>query len=113
MYSLSFNHFVVRKKITLSTVPLAITLLTLVVCTVYYSPSQCVQLCHTCSHPHSLPAAAPHTKHSSTGSGLSHSNAARALGSSVDPYEEIDSGSSDEESSTLGQSIVDEVRGCG
>ena len=65
------------------------------------------------SHPHRFPPATPHTKTNSTSLRLSHTSAARALGSSMDPYDdEIDSGSSDEESSTLGQSIMDEVRGC-
>ncbi len=63
-------------------------------------------------HPPSLPVTSPHTKHPSLRSTHSHSSAAKALGSSADPYEndEIDSGSSDEETdSALGKAIVAEV----
>lgn len=61
----------------------------------------------------SLSPRLPFTSFNSKHSGLSHSSAARALGSSGDPYEEpeIDSGSSDEETnSVMGDSIVKEVR---
>ncbi len=55
----------------------------------------------------------PHKQHTPR-SGLSHSSAARVLGTSVDPYDddEVDSGSSDEEAAhaALSDSIVNEVR---
>ncbi len=64
-------------------------------------------------YPASLPVPSPHTKYPLR-SGRSHSSAAKALGSSMDPYDdndEIDSGSSDEEtdSAALRKDITAEV----
>ena len=66
----------------------------------------------TLPYPPSLPVTSPHSKHPSPRSTHSHLSAAKALGSSVDAYDndEIDSGSSDEETdSALGKAIVAEV----